>query len=107
MKKAVSIGLTILGACVLLLDVVFCVYGLIELKMELDRLTATPGTSGIDYFGLGWALGIGLLLLSGAGLLIAAINAKITANRLVKKACFAAIVAFVLLFAIGICVFFV
>ncbi len=52
------------------------IWGLWDIHLALERLSNTPGTSGIDCFGIGWQSGIDLFTVSLFSLIASSIAVK-------------------------------
>ncbi len=106
-KKIFSTILFVTSILLSLFDIGFCVYGIIDINKTTAKLANTPGTSGIDYFGTGWVLGIGLFLLSAFGLLLSIISAKISQKKVFVCISYIMIILFSVLLILGIVSFYI
>ena len=80
MKNALRILLPIL--CLLLLALI--VFTMIQCATDYQTLSATPGTSGSDFFMFGVGYGINCLAYSLLGLSAAVFHRKITKKRMIN-----------------------
>lgn len=103
MKKLFSPILFVVSAAVLLFGICFCIYGL----EDIHKTLAAPGTSGIDYFGLGWGCGIGLFIISIFGLVLSTVNIKISESKMIRYGLLVMITLFVVLLLTAIIIFFI
>lgn len=104
MRKTITIALFVLICLLLAFDIFSLIYGIIDINNTLDRL-ASKGASGIDYFGLGWSLGIGLFLASAVGLILSLVTQGVARIKVIKRITSIMTVAFLVLLATGILVF--
>lgn len=65
------LSLVLSGYCLAIL-----VWGLWDIRLALEHLSNTPGTSGIDHFGIGWQAGIDLFAVSVFSLIVSSIAVK-------------------------------
>ncbi len=107
MKKFFSILFFILSIVIIVLDISFAVYAMIDLQNTLDVLASTPGTSGADYLGVGWLFGIGLFLISVVGLIFSLAGAKITQKHRIKVVLYCMSAFFILLLLLSAIVFYI
>lgn len=97
MKKVISPIFFISANLVFIYDCYFAIAGSIDVKNELDRLAATPGASGVDYWGVGWdILILGILAISIFGLILSLVSWRISQNRVIR------IISFVLFAMFGL-----
>lgn len=83
-RKVASIILLVLAALTLIFNIAFCVYGIYDTLREMKVISETPGSSGVDYWGLGWGYAYFSFFISLFGLIvsvIAHISAKIQAIK--------------------------
>ncbi len=93
--------------CVLLLATVcLCVYGFCDLERISDELANTPGVSGADFFGIGWAHGIELCAVSAVGLAVSITGTLLQRKKAPKIISLIAVIGFVLLIAVSAFLFF-
>ncbi len=107
MRKLISFILFALTVLTVIITVIFCIYSIVDIQRELVRLENTPGTSGIDYLGLGWGYGIILFFVSVFGLIISAINIQVSYINIVKYISVASTLLFVLLVFASFAVFYI
>ena len=72
---------------IFIFDIFFAVSGLVEVQRELDRLAATPGASGVDYWGIGadiLALVLWVVAISIIGLAFAITCCKMSQSRVIS-----------------------
>lgn len=103
MKKIASWVLLLLSGVAAISDIFFLVYGWAAVR----ELAATPGTSGIDYLGLGWGLGICLLAISFLGLLFGSGAVILCENKILRTIAACQLALFALLFYVGFFVLFI
>lgn len=103
-KKNLKIlfSLTVI-TCVL--DICFLIYGLIDISNYISRISQE--SSGIDYFGIGWALGLGLFVISLIGLVLSIITAKLSQQPVIKKTAYVLLCLFVALLLLGVVIFYI
>ena len=107
LKKAVSIIIFSIIILLLICNISFCIYGFVDISNTYKILENTPGTSGMDYFGIGWVLGIGLFLFSFFGLLLSIISSKIAQEKVIMYTSYIMILLFSLLLILGVVVFYI
>lgn len=101
MQKIISNITFFGGIATFVFDVIWLIYGVMDMNKVLAELSATPGTGGADYFGLGWGWGLGVFMISALGLVLSVISAILSQQRKRKWISFVAILLFVLLTAVG------
>lgn len=106
MKRKLSLTLFIASIVDLVFCICFCVYGIIDFQNTFAGLAATPGTSGMDYFGLGWGYGIALFFGALSGLLLSIISVILAQKKGIRYGSFASIALFSLLLVIAVIVFY-
>lgn len=104
MKNRIVIILNILWlvACVAL-----CLYGIYTVHQTFTALANTPGASGIDYWGIGWASGVALFILSAIGLLLCALSSKTLRINHCARLRAVSNVLYILLLAVSIILFYI
>lgn len=105
MKKKIAVILFVLTCIVFAFDLFCLIYGIVDINNTLDRLKA-EGASGIDYWGLGWGMGISLVAVSVVGLILTLITKKIAEINVLKSILSVLTAVFLLLLAAGFIVFF-
>ena len=83
------------------LDICFLIYGLID----ISRISQE--SSGIDYFGIGWGLGLGLFVISLIGLALSIITAKLSQQSVIKETAYVLLCLFVVLLLLGVVIFYI
>ena len=82
MKKRIILFLDILAISVYGFDLYFAISGAFDVRKNLDKLSETPGVSGVDYLGVGVdILVFGVIAISLVGILLAAITYILSQNR--------------------------
>lgn len=93
MKKVFSWIFLILSFGAFVYNLFFSILGGIEIKSAFDKLAATPGASGVDYWGVGADIYILFVIaFSIIGIILSIISCKIAFNRVMR------IISFVFLF---------
>lgn len=92
-KAAISIPFIIM-LIVLAASIISCIDSIVSINDTFNELANNPSSSGIDYFGIGWAYGIGLFILSIFGLILSVINTKILKINSLKYISLASIFLF-------------
>ncbi|MBR3968571.1 MAG: hypothetical protein IKJ93_03170 [Clostridia bacterium] len=87
------------------LDICFLIYGLIDISNYISRISQV--SSGIDYFGIGWGLGLGLFVISLIGLALSIITAKLSQQSVIKKTAYVLLCLFVVLLLLGVVIFYI
>ena len=88
------------------MSIVFCFYSVYDLNRTLEELSNKPGTSGIDYLGIGWGYGIVLFFLSISGLPFSIIATVLLKRQKLRNVSQGATILFVLLITASICLFY-
>ena len=107
MKRTASMILLTASCLVLIVSLVFCFASVYEINRTLHDLASTPGSGGIDYWGIGWGAGICLLALSVLGSILSILSMKQLRHSMLRYASVIATVAFALLFAASIFLFYI
>lgn len=105
MKKAISLILFVIMCLILISSLVFCIYSICAISETYKELANTPGTSGVDYLGIGWEM-IFLFPFAVAGVIISFISKKLQQHKVLKNFSLAAIFIFVLLIIVSIIFFY-
>lgn len=103
--KTVSLIAFIIALLLLAADIAAAVYGFFDLNSALNILEQSDTASGVDYFGLGWALGAGLFAVSLSGVGFSSFAFKFSDGKL-KIASAVMIFCFAVLLLVGTAVFF-
>lgn len=106
MKKVLSIVLLIAMSLLFIASLCFCIYSIYDLARVLDELANRPGTSGSDYFGIGWGYGACLFAISIIGLIVSIINKIVQRQQVLKSISLGAIVAFGLFMVLSVFLFY-
>lgn len=106
LKKTLSIILFTVLCLVLTVSVVICFYSIYDINRTLNELANTPGTSGIDYLGIGWIYGICLFAVSVLGLILSGISQKLLQQKIQQYVSIVAMVVFALLLMISFLIFY-
>lgn len=104
MKKSLPIIMNIVW---LISSVVFCLYSVYDIHRTLMELANTPSSSGIDYWGIGWASGLVLFGLSVMGLLLSAISSRTLRMNHCARLHTVSIVFYILLLIVSILLFYI
>lgn len=105
MKKTVSIIIFIASSLIVFLSVIYCFYGIYDIKRIFVELENNPSASGIDYWGIGWGYGFNLFAYSALGLILSSINIKLLQKKALRNISIAETVLSVLLVIASICMF--
>ncbi|MBO5324431.1 MAG: hypothetical protein J6A88_10135 [Oscillospiraceae bacterium] len=106
MKRTISIIVFTLSCFLLLLSIFLGIYGFYDLNRTLEELANTPGTSGIDYWGVGWGYGICLFVPSVLGLVLSIVSKILQQQKALQYISVCMIFLFVWLTIASICLFF-
>ncbi len=83
--KVVSIVVFFLAVITLICNIAFGVYGVIGVCREYEIITKTPGTSELDYLGLGWGYAYFSFFISFFGLIISVLAYVTTKIQVIKN----------------------
>ncbi|MBR5473628.1 MAG: hypothetical protein IKU82_06555 [Clostridia bacterium] len=107
MKKTFSLISFVLSVVVAVCDLCLAVFGMIDLQKTLNILSTTPGTSGIDYFGIAWGLAILLFFVSLVGLTFSTTTVLIAEKLIIKRSACTICILFALLLMVSVFIFFI
>ena len=107
MKRTLSIILLTLSCLVLIVAIAFCIYSFYDINLVLNELSNTPGTSGIDYMGIGWGYGLVLFATSALGLILSVISKKLLHQKTLQCLTIVAMIIFALLLITSLFLFYV
>lgn len=105
MKRILAMILFVISCLVLVVSIIFAVYGVVDINRVSNELATNPGASGIDYLGIGWAYGIGLFIVSVLGLILSGISKKLQQQKNLQDASSFEMIAFSLLLVISFFIF--